>query len=36
MFVQASMALAQETQEQHANQSRQAAEQFKPGDRVWL
>lgn len=35
-FAQASMALAQETQERHANRGRQAAESFQVGDRVYL
>ena len=35
-FAQASMALAQETQERHANRGRQAAEAFRVGDRVYL
>jgi hypothetical protein len=30
------MALAQETQERHANRGRQAAEAFRVGDRVYL
>ncbi|KAL5601298.1 uncharacterized protein BROUX77_005547 [Berkeleyomyces rouxiae] len=35
-FAQASMAVALETQERHANRGRQAAEAFKVGDRVYL
>lgn len=35
-FAQASMALAQETQERHANRGRQAAESFRVGDQVYL
>lgn len=35
-FAQASMAVAQETQQYYANRSRQPADEFKPGDKVWL
>ena len=35
-FAQASLALAQETQERHANRGRQVAESFQVGDRVLL
>ena len=35
-FAQASMALAQESQERNANQARQMADAFHVGDRVWL
>ncbi|KAL2885051.1 retrovirus polyprotein, partial [Ceratocystis lukuohia] len=35
-FSQASMALAQEVQERHANKGRQVAESFQVGDRVYL
>ena len=35
-FAQAAMAIAQENQERHTNRSRQAAERFTVGDRVWL
>jgi hypothetical protein len=36
MFAQAAMAAAQEQQEEYANRGRQAAEQFRVGDKVWL
>jgi hypothetical protein len=35
-FAQATMASAQEQQEEYANRARQAAEQFRVGDKVWL
>jgi len=35
-FAQASMALAQETQERHANRGRQTAESLRIGDKVYL
>jgi len=35
-LAQAAMAAAQEQQEEHANRSRQVAEQFRMGDKVWL
>jgi hypothetical protein len=36
IFAQATMAAAQEQQEEYANRGRQAAEQFRVGDKVWL
>jgi hypothetical protein len=36
IFAQAAMAAAQEQQEEYANRGRQAAEQFRVGDKVWL
>jgi len=35
-LAQAVIASAQERQEEYANQARQAAEQFRTGDKVWL
>jgi predicted aspartyl protease len=35
-MAQALIALAQESQEEHANQQRQVAESFQAGDKVWL
>jgi len=35
-LAQAAMAAAQEQQEEHANRSRQVAEQFRVKDKVWL
>lgn len=35
-WAQTAMAAAQQRQEHYANESRQPAERFKPGDKVWL